>query len=189
MKTVLLYVCAIFLLSCQKEVLLPHEVKEEPKEVIVPEPQPETEPEPEPEPIEEPDPAPGEISESVFLRNLPLVFNSQNHYKLVKIYTSESNLWEQTPSWAKDDVHTFNDMGDGVIESTDACPSNPFTSIAQNWTAFVDEEGVRLTWVDAEYNATTYVLVKATHGVSFKAYHTVNGVKIYSEFKVVSAIK
>jgi hypothetical protein len=188
MKTLLLYACAVLFVSCQKEVILPNQVKEQPHEVVIPEPQPQPEPEDEPDPI--PDPPPGEISETVYLRNLPLVFNSENHYKLVKVYTDDYDMWEKIPSWAKDDIHTFNDMGDGMIESPGSvCPENPFTSIDQPWTAYVDDEGVRLTWVDATYEQTTYVLVKANAGVSFKAYYIKNGVKVYMEFKVTSAIK
>ncbi|HUQ66274.1 MAG TPA: hypothetical protein VM101_08970 [Flavitalea sp.] len=190
MKTILLYTCAVILISCQKEVILPNQVKEQPHEVVIPEPQPEQEPNPEAEPDPIPDPPPGEISQTVYLRNLPLVFNSQNHYKLAKIYTENYDLWQKTPSWVKDDIHTFNDMGDGIIESPGAaCPDKPFNSIAQQWSAYVDDEGVRLTWVDCDYQETSFILVKANAGVSFKAYYIKNDVKIYLEFRVVSTIK
>ena len=191
MKTVLLYACALFFISCQKEVIIPKSVKETPH-VVIPEPEPEPAPEPEPEPNTDtiPDPPPGEISETVYLRNLPAVFNSQNHYKLVKIYTDQVDMWDKTPTWAKDDIHIFNDMGSGSIESVgESCPENPFSVIQQNWSAYIDDMGVRLTWVDTKYKPATFVLVKANAGVSFKAYQVVDGTKIYFEYQVVSTIK
>jgi hypothetical protein len=173
MKTVLLCACTIFLLSsCQKEILLPSDKDQNPHEVVVPEPEPEPEPDP--------------ISETIYLRNLPELFNSQKHYRLAKTYTDTADLWKTTPQWAKDDVHTFNDFGDGTIESTESCPDNPFTVLPQNWTAYADEEGIKLTWVDIEYNPATYTLVSAIAETSFKAYRVVNNVKIYYEFQLIT---
>jgi hypothetical protein len=185
MKTVLLYVFAIFLISCQKEIIQPQHVKEQPAEVVVPEPE-ET---PEPEPEVSLDPPPGTISESVYLRNLPNVFNSDIHYKLSKIYTSDINLWNKTASWVKDDVHTFGSYGDGEIVSTSNCPEHPFSTMEQNWTAFGDAEGIKLTWVDQNYNPATYILVYAIAGKMFKASRVVDGETIYYEFKATSEIK
>jgi hypothetical protein len=178
MKTVLLYACALFILSsCQKEIEFPPEnIQEEPAEIVLPEPQPE--PEPEPEPAAEP------VSETVYLRNVPELFNSQKHYKLAKMYTDTTDLWETVPSWAKDDIHTFNDFGDGTIESTESCPHNSFNILSQNWTAYADDEGIKLTWVDIEYQPVTYMLVSAIANTSFKAYRVVNNVKIYFEFQL-----
>jgi hypothetical protein len=180
MKTVLLFACAIFLLSCQKEVFLPHEVKEDPKEVVIPEPQPEPEPEPEPEPLPEPE------SETVYLRDLPNHFTSQNHFKLIKVYSDNADLWESTPEWVKDDVHTMNDFGDGSIESTNACPQNSFESITQNWTAYADDQGVRLTWVDLEYEPVTFIIKSINVGKSFTVYYSRDGVKTYLQFAIVA---
>lgn len=193
MKTVALYAFVLTLLtSCQKEIFLPETVKEPSKEVKIPDfqvdPEPEPEPEPEPAPNEpDPlDPPPGEISESVYLRNLVLVLNEESHYRVSRVYTDQMNLWLKTPSWSKDDVHTFGFMGTGRIESTvTSCPDNPFTILEQNWTAYADGEGVKLSWVDAEYNPVVYTLVYAVPGERFKAFRIINGVKTYFMFEIV----
>jgi len=182
MKTVLFYACLIFLISCQKEVLLPNQVKE-PSEVVTPDPEPEPEPQPEPEPEPQPEPE----SETIYLRDLPNHFVAQNHFKLAKVYTDDSDLWEDTQSWSKDDIHTFNDFGDGSIESTKACPDNPFTSISQSWTAYADNEGVKLTWVDLEYEPVIFTMKSILLGKSFTVFYVKEGRKIYLNFEIVAA--
>jgi hypothetical protein len=195
MKTVLLFACAIFMLSCQKEVFLPQEVKKEPHQVVTPEPEPkpEPQPDPEPEPAPEPEPQPEpEVqlepeSEQVYLRDLPNHFISQNHFHLVRVYTDEADQWDNTAAWLKDDVHTMNDFGDGSIESTEACPENQFTSVAQNWTAYADETGVKLTWVDLAYQPVIFTFKSINIGKSFTVYYLKDGVKTYLQFALISA--
>jgi hypothetical protein len=182
MKTVLLFACAIFMLSCQKEVLLPQQVKEDPHEVVIPEPEPEPEPQPEPEPEPQPEPE----SEEVYLRDLPNHFTSQNHFKLIKVFTDEASLWENTAAWLKDDVHTMNDFGDGSIESSNACPDNPFTSLSENWTAYADDSGVKLTWVDLQYQPVTFTFKSINVGKSFTVFYTKDGVRTYLQFALVA---
>lgn len=177
MKTVLLFACAIFMLSCQKEVLLPQEVKEEPQEVVIPKPAPE--PQPEPEPQLEPE------TEEVFLRDLPNHFTSQNHFQLVKVYTDNADLWESTAAWLKDDIHTMNDFGDGSIESSNACPDDPFTTVTENWTAYADDSGVKLTWVDLTYQPVIFTFKSINVGKSFTVYYDIDGVKTYLQFALV----
>lgn len=179
MKTVLLFVCVTFLLSCQKEVLLPQQVKEDPHEVVVPEPAPEPAPQPEPEPQLEPE------SDLVYLRDLPYHFNTQHHYRIVKVYTDEADLWSITPAWLKDDVHTMFDMGDGSIESTDACPDDSFTSSSQHWTAYRKDGGVKLTWVDLSYQPVIFTFKSINVGKSFTVYYSRDGVKTYVQFALV----
>ena len=190
MKTTVLFACAIILLtSCQKEIFLPLTVKEEPKEVKIPEPEPEPEPEPDPVPeLPDPlDPPAGQISESVYLRNLVLVFNEESRYRISRIFTDKMSLWLKTPEWSKDDIHTFGFMGSGKIESKSvACPAKPFAVLDQQWTAYADNEGVKLTWVDADYNPVTYTLVYAVPGKCFKAFRIINGVKTYFMFEITS---
>jgi hypothetical protein len=194
MKTVLLFACAIFMLSCQKEVVFPTQVKEEPHQVVVPEepepdPEPEPQPEPDPEPAPQPEPEPQlePESEQVYLRDLPYHFTSQHHYHLVKVYTDEADQWDITPGWLKDDVHTMNDMGDGSIESTNACPENPFTSIAQRWTAYRDATiGVKLTWVDLAYQPVTFTIKSINVGKSFTVFYLKDGVKTYLQFALAA---
>ena len=179
MKTVLLFLCTIILISCQKEVLVPQQVKEDPHEVVVPDPEPEPEPQPEPEPELEPE------SEAVYLRDLPNHFTSQNHFRLVRVYTDEADLWESTAGWLKDDVHTMNDFGDGSIESTDACPENPFTSVTENWSAYADDTGVKLTWVDLSYQPVTFTFKSINVGKSFTVFYLKDGVKTYLQFGLI----
>jgi hypothetical protein len=185
MKAVLLYACAIFLFtSCQKEVLFPQQIKEEPNEVVIPEPEPDPEPVPEPEPEPQLEPE----SEEIYLRDLPNHFTSQNHFQLVKVYTDAADQWENTPEWLKDDVHTMNDFGDGSIESSTSCPENPFTSVTQNWTAYAENDGVKLTWVDLNYEAVTFTIKSINVGKSFTVYYTKDGVKTYLQF-VLTVVK
>lgn len=196
MKTVLLFACAIFMLSCQKEVVFPQQVKEEPHQVVVPEPKPEPEPEPEPQPQPEPEPAPEPQpepepqlepeSEEIFLSDLPNHFTTQNHFQLVKVYTDQADQWNSTAAWLKDDVHTMNDFGDGSIESTNACPENPFTSVSQNWTAYADETGVKLTWVDLAYQPVTFTIKSINVGKSFTVFYLKDGVKTYLQYALVA---
>jgi len=178
MKNVLLYACAIFLFSCQKEIIVANSTKEKPSEVVKPDPAPEPAPEPEPEPEPE--------SETVYLRDLPNHFTSQNHFKLIKVYTDDATLWESIPEWLKDDVHTLNDFGDGSIESTSSCPENPFTTIARNWSAFADDEGVKLTWVDLQYEPVTFIIKSINVGSSFTVFYSREGVKTYLQFAIVT---
>ncbi|MBL7698236.1 MAG: hypothetical protein JNK79_08765 [Chitinophagaceae bacterium] len=189
MKTVMLYACVlIFLTSCQKEIFLPETVKEGPKEIKIPDlqlnPKPEPEPAPgQPDPL---DPPPGEVSESVYLSNLVEVLNEESHYRISRVFTDKMNLWLKTPEWSKDDVHTFGFMGSGKIESKGAAfPDNPFTVLEQNWTAYADADGVKLTWVDAKYNPVTYTLVYAVPGKCFKAFRTISGEKTYFMFEII----
>ena len=181
------------MLSCQKEVIFPQQVKEEPHQVVVPKaepepaPQPDPEPEPEPQPAPDPEPQIEPESEQVYLRDLPYHFTSEHHYQLVKVYTDEADQWNGTPAWLKDDVHTMNDMGDGSIESTDACPENPFTSVAEHWTAFRnDATGVKLTWVDLAYQPVTFTIKSINVGKSFTVFYLKDGVKTYLQFAQVS---
>lgn len=177
MKTVLLFVCAILMLSCQKEVLLPQQVKEDPHQVVTPEPEPEPKPAPDPQPEPE--------SEEVYLRDLPNHFTSQNHFHLIKVYTDNADLWDNTSAWLKDDVHTMNDFGDGSIESTNPCPENPFTTVTENWTAYADDSGVKLTWVDLLYQPVTYTIKSINVGKSFTVFYEKDGVKTYLQFALV----
>lgn len=177
MKTVLLFACAILMMSCQKEVLFPQQVKEGPHEVVITEPAA-----PEPQPAEEPQPEPE--SQNVYLSDLPNHFNSQHHFHLINVYTDDADLWEGTPAWLKDDVHTMNDLGDGSIESISACPDNPFTSISQNWTAYADDDGVRLTWVDLQYQPVTFTFKSINVGRSFTVFYSRDGVRTYLQFAV-----
>lgn len=188
MKTVLLYVCVIFLISCQKEIIQAPTVKEQPAEVVIPEPPQEPE-QPEDELKDSLDPAPGTVSESVYLRNLPLSFNSNYHYKLAKIYTSESNMWADTPDWLKDDIHTLGDYGNGTIESVTASPNNSFTNMEAHWSAYVEDNQIKLDWVDQDYNSATYTLVYAVPGVKFKASRTIDGETIYYVFETTTSAK
>lgn len=191
MKAIALFVCAIILFtSCQKEIFLPETAQTDPTEVNVPtEPQPEPEPAPEPEPEpEDPnlDPAPGEISESVYLRNLRFFLNSDFHYKISRVYTDKMNLWLTRPEWSKDDIHTFGNAGSGVIESVVMdYPANPFKHLNQKWTAYAEEDGIKLSWVDDNYHPVTYTLVYAVPGKCFKAFHVVDGIKIFVMFTIV----
>lgn len=181
MKAIVLYACAIiFLCSCQKEVFVPQPVKVAPEHAEKPEAEPEPEPETSPEPELEPE------TEEFYLRDFPNHFTAEHHYRLVRMYTDAKDLSDSLPLWAKDDIHTFNDFGDGTIVSTKVCPEAPFSVRSENWSAYGDEVGIRLTWVDVNYNPVTYVVKSMNTGKSFTVYEMKDEEKIYLQFALVS---
>ena len=90
--------------------------------------------------------------------------------KAYKISSCKNNrsLWDATPSWIKDDVYTFNESGKALINAnSDQNPLIQFETIERDWKLYAENGTVKLDWINAQYEPTTYSIVSYKKEESF----------------------
>lgn len=162
MRTLANILLVFLLASCQKEI--PLYADKDPKTGQTPTPVQEPEPQPEPKDTvyrAEPD---QEMNIGEFA---PMLWE-KSQYQITEFYSIKENLWDEFPSWAKDDIYTFQEFGKSwIFPGLEQHPSNVFDTITQKWKLYGEGDEMKFDWADQNYKSKTYTVVAYKLGESF----------------------
>lgn len=180
MKAIIFIATILAFTSCQKEFEFPI-VAENPKTVT-------TQPTPE-EPVEEPTAEEvfrEEPNQVVIMRDFAPMLWENSQYQITEYYSSKKNLWDECPSWIKDDVMTFHESGKGWVDAAnEQHPDSSFQTLEKKWKLYAREDGVKLDWLDNDYRPLTYIVVAFENGKSFTLCTRVNDSKVYYTYTLL----
>ena len=121
-----------------------------------------------------------EPSQEVMQSEFAPMLRDFSQYKITEYYSVKKNLWSELPIWVKDDISVFNRSGQGWVEANESQnPSIVFEKAEKNWKLFADDEGLKLKWVDVNYNDIEYTVAAYEKGKSFTLAKKVNDLKVF----------
>jgi hypothetical protein len=171
MKALTSIALILLLCSCQKEIMFPAEpeasvVKEQPpKEVIYK----------------------AEPNQQIVMSEFAPMLWDKKQYQITEYYCVKKDLWSDLPSWVKDDVYTFQEFGKGWVAANDIQnPLATFDVIQKTWQLYPTEtDGVKLEWLNNNYDTLTYNLAAYTLEESFTLSAKVNDSKVFITYTLL----
>lgn len=119
-------------------------------------------------------------SQLVLMRDFAPMLWDMQHYKITEYYSVKKNLWAEIPEWVKDDVHTFDMFGKGLVSSNaEQCPSLSFETLQQKWKLYASGDTLKLDWLDSNYEPKTYSVVAFKTEESFTLSSVENDSKVF----------